>query len=268
MLLATLGAILAAVFIGRYIGRRFARPIIRLSEFAAEISARRWDEALPEADSAELEELTESLDSMRRQLAMSFHALEEERDIMKRFLQDASHQLRTPITALNTFLELLNSDLPEVVDKRQELVEDSRQQVEKLSRIISDLMELTRIESERTKELRVSCSLKDLGRKAWKGIQEKALRKHLFLDISGPSGVVLGDPHRLEMALSNILDNGVKWSPEGGRIRVRLTQDRKKCSIRISDQGPGISIEDQSRIFVSISHLLHLQKVQDSVWLL
>lgn len=249
LLIAAVAAIVAAIFLGRFIGRRIARPIIRLSTVAASISEQNWDVLFPETNSRELSELTQSLDSMRQQLSLSFHTLEEERDIMKRFLQDASHQLRTPVTALNTFLELLQSDLPAMADRRMELLDDSRQQVEKLSRIIEDLMELIRIEAEGSRHQPVVCSTKELCRRAWKGLKGKADRKRLFLDLSGPGGLVYMDPHRLEMALSNILENGIKWSPEGGRISVRISVLNQRVGIRISDQGPGIPPGDRVRIF-------------------
>ncbi|MDC7240326.1 MAG: HAMP domain-containing sensor histidine kinase [Spirochaetales bacterium] len=248
-LFAALVAVIAAVMLGRFFGRRIARPIIRLSEFASALSRENWDEPLPDSNSTEMTTLSESLDSMRRQLAVSFHDLESERDVMKRFLQDASHQLRTPVTALNTFLELLGSDLPAMVERRDELLEDSRQQVEKLSRIIGDLVELTRIESGDRGDLRRSCSLKELCRRAWKGLGLEPEEKGLFLDLSGPSGEVVADEHRLEMALSNILDNAVKWSPPGGRISVRITEHPGGPVVRISDQGPGIPPEDRERVF-------------------
>lgn len=249
ILTAAVAAVVAAIFLGRFIGRRMARPIIRLSGVAASIRDQDWEVILPEPNSRELSELTESLDSMRQQLSFSFHTLEGERDIMRRFLQDASHQLRTPVTALNTFLELLESDLPAMAERRTELLDDSRQQVEKLSRIIQDLMELTRIETERSHHSRKICSMKDLCRKAWKGLHGKGGKNKLFLDLSGPTGMVLADPHRLEMALSNILENAVKWSPVEGRISARITIINRRVGIRISDQGPGIPEEDRVRIF-------------------
>ena len=247
--LAALGAVVLAIILGRYSGRKIARPIARLSLLAAEISQHRWDGSLPETNSRELELLTRSLGDMRRQLAAGFHTLEEERDVMKRFLQDASHQLRTPVTALTTFLELLESDLPDMVQRREELLGDCRQQTEKLSRIIGDLVELTRIESERSVRRKEFCSLKDLCRKAWKGVETKAAAKKIFLDLSGPSGEVSGDSHRLEMAISNIMDNAVKWSPEESRISVRIESGGDLVFVRISDQGPGIPTEDNERIF-------------------
>jgi signal transduction histidine kinase len=249
ILSAAVAAVVGAIFMGRFIGRRMARPIIQLSGVAASIRDQDWDVIFPETNSRELLDLTISLDSMREQLSLSFHTLEEERDIMKRFLQDASHQLRTPITALNTFIELLQSDLPAMAERRTELLDDSRQQVEKLSRIIQDLMELTRIETERSLSGRKICSVKDLSRKAWKGLSGKTADKNLFLDLSGPSGEVLADAHRLEMALSNILENAVKWSPGEGRISVRISVMNRRVGIRISDQGPGIPEEDRARIF-------------------
>jgi two-component system sensor histidine kinase MprB len=247
--LAALAAVVLAILLGRYSGRRIARPIARLSLVAAEISSHRWDGPLPETNSRELELLTRSLGDMRRQLAAGFHTLEEERDVMKRFLQDASHQLRTPVTALTTFLELLESDLPGMVQRRAELLTDCRQQTEKLSRIIGDLVELTRIESERSTAGEELCSLKDLCRRAWKGVESKALAKRIFLDLAGPSGEVVGDPHRLEMALSNLLDNALKWSPPESRISVRIESRGSLVFVRISDRGPGIPEEDRERIF-------------------
>ena len=250
ILFSALVAILVAVMLGRFFGRMIARPYIRLSEFASSLSRENWNVDLPESNSAEMTTLSESLDLMRKQLSGSFHALESERDVMERFLQDASHQLRTPVTALNTFLELLGSDLPAMEERRDELLKDSREQVAKLSRIIGDLVELTRIErGTRGGDLRSECSVKELCRRAWKGLGGAPGEKNLFLDLSGPSGEITADGHRMEMALSNLLGNAVKWSPPGGRISVRITDLEDELTVRISDQGPGIPVEDRERVF-------------------
>ncbi len=249
MLIAILAATVAAVLMGRYSGKRVAKPIIDLSEFARDLRDQKWDTPLPAANSQELDLLAESLDKMRQELSQSFHNLEEERDVMKRFLQDASHQLRTPVTALNSFLELLSSDLPVVEDRRAELLEDSLQQVNKLSWIIKDLLNLIRVESESQKRNHEHLSLKDLCRRAWNGLRKEAEEKNLFLDLSGPSCDMTGDARRIEMAISNVLHNAIKWSPRESRIEVRLIQTGGGHHIQFRDRGPGIPEEAIPHIF-------------------
>ncbi len=265
VLLAGLGAVVAAIFMGRYSGRRLAKPIICLSRLASEISLRNWEGEMPQVNSRELQILADSLNNMRRQLASGFKALEEERDLMRRFLEDASHQLRTPVTALTTFLELLDSNHPDLKARQEEILTDCRGQVNKLSRIIRDLMELARIESGEIITQRDSpatgelCSLKVLCLKAWKGLEARGQAKGLVFDLKGEAPPVRGEPHLLEMAFSNILDNAIKWSPSRGRILVNLIPpplNRKEglasrdfVIVEIEDQGPGIQPEDMERIF-------------------
>ncbi len=249
MLIAILAAMVAAILMGRFSGKRVARPIIELSEFARDLRDQKWETPLPQSNSHELDLLAMSLDTMRKELSESFHNLEEERDVMKRFLQDASHQLRTPVTALNSFLELLSSDLPGMEERRQELLDDSLQQVQKLSWIIKDLLSLIRVESESRQRVSEPLSLKDLCRRAWNGLRKEAEAKQLFLDLSGPSCDLSGDPRRIEMAISNILHNCIKWSPPGSRLEVRLHQSNRGAHILFRDRGPGIPPETLPRIF-------------------
>jgi len=249
MLLASLMAIAIAILVGRFSGKRVARPIINLAHLAEELKFMHWDTPLPQSNAYELDVLAGSLDQMRNQLSASFHELREERDVLKRFLQDASHQLRTPVTALNTFLELMISDAPGVGERREELLRDGLSQVQKLSWIITDLLDLTRLESGHQTPCREIIVLKDLCRKAWTGLEKEAEKKALFLDLAGSACEIRGDAHRIEMALSNVLENAVKWSPAGSRIDVRLIQEKEQCHIRIRDRGPGIAEEDLSRIF-------------------
>jgi signal transduction histidine kinase len=249
MLFAALTAMVAAVLTGRFGGKRVARPIIELAELAKDLRNQKWDSPLPVSNSYELDVLAESLDRMRHELSLSFHNLEEERDVMKRFLQDASHQLRTPITALSSFLELMNSHLPGLEDRREELLEDSMQQVRKLSWIIADLLDLIRLESDSSDNESSLLSLKDSCRRAWSGLKKEAEKKSLFLDLAGPSCELYGDSRSIEMAVSNILENGIKWAPPRSRLEVRLFHNRDRYHILFRDRGPGIPKEDLPRIF-------------------
>ena len=247
--IAVLAAIIAAVFLGRFMGKKVARPIIELADMANDLENKKWDSPLPSSNSWELDVLASSLDRMRQELSLSFHNLEEERDVMKRFLQDASHQLRTPVTALNSFLELLGSGFPGMEERRDELVEDSREQVRKLSWIITDLLSLIRLESASDEEKKVVFSLKESCRSAWAGLRKEAEKKALFLDLSGPACDIRGDSRRAEMAISNIMENGIKWSRPGKRLEVRLHQSNRSCHIFVRDRGPGIPDGDLPRIF-------------------
>ncbi|WP_370372025.1 ATP-binding protein [Catenulispora sp. GP43] len=234
-----LGIALAALA-GLAIGRAALRPIARLSH-ATEYIARTGDLAhLPVTGDDEIAQLTRAFNAMLEALARS-------REHQKRLVADAGHELRTPLTSIRTNLDLLaqvsagsdDSRLP--AEERVALMNDVRAQMDELSMLIADLVELSR--DEHPSQTVEQVDLLNVVERAAERVQRRAPR--LTYDLRLEHWYLRGDAAGLERLVTNLLDNATKFSPEAGIVTVTLADGQ----IQVADQGPGIAEEDLTHVF-------------------
>ncbi|WP_141005410.1 sensor histidine kinase [Nocardioides humi] len=233
--------VLAAALAGWGVASNGLRPVRRLSASVEEIARTEDFTPLP----------VEGDDEVAR-LATAFNhllvALDASRIRQRQLVADASHELRTPLTALRTNIDLLTmtarspdgfGGLPP--DARDELLDDVRAQIEELTTLIGDLTELARDEP-----IPVQVEPVDLADVVDHAVQRVRRRAPgLEFEVFTRPWWVIGEDAELERAVTNLLDNAAKWSPEGGQVTVRLSDG----VLTVDDQGPGIAETDRTRIF-------------------
>ena len=176
--------------------------------------------------------------------------LEETIQTLRRFVVDAAHELQTPLTALRTNLEL-------AADGGSGRAEDgyirqAQTQVERLSRLTSSLLALSRMEAGGMQaETWVPVNLEDLLHQVVEpfAAQAEQAGQVLELDICPGSPTVMGSSERLRSAIANLLDNALKFTPTGGLIRVSLVQDGETLCLSVADTGIGIPPEEVEMLF-------------------
>jgi two-component system sensor histidine kinase MprB len=171
-------------------------------------------------------------------------SLESSRERQQRLIADAGHELRTPLTSLRTNIELLASDARTGMLKpadREEILADVSAQLAEFTTLIGDLVQLAR--DDRVAASPEPIDVRDVVNAAIERVRRRG--KGLIFDVELNPLYVIGEADTLERAVTNLLDNAVKWSPPGGTIRVQLEGDR----LRVADQGPGIKDEDLPYVF-------------------
>ncbi|WP_105974076.1 sensor histidine kinase [Streptomyces geranii] len=227
---------------GLAVARAGLRPVDKLTE-AVEHVARTEDLSIripvDEESDDEIARLSHSFNSMTSALANS-------RELQQQLIADAGHELRTPLTSLRTNIELLTRSeetgrpIPEA--DRKALLASVKAQMTELAALIGDLQELSRSEGQRGERVQV-VALEDT--------VESALRRarlrgpELTITASTEPWYVRAEPSALERAVVNILDNAVKFSPEGGTIEVQLTAG----TLTVRDHGPGIPADEIPHVF-------------------
>jgi two-component system sensor histidine kinase MprB len=237
------GVVLAAAA-GTTVGRTGLRPIARLTA-ATERVARTDDlTPMPVTGNDELARLTESFNTMLRALA-------ESRERQSRLVADAGHELRTPLTSLRTNMELLIASsrpgAPHIPDEDMaELRTDVVAQIEELSQLVGDLVDLAREDAPETVFERV-----DLSEVVERSL-ERARRRRNEIDFTAVTvpWFVYGDHAGLSRAVLNVLDNAAKWSPTGEQVRVAMKPAGDGLlELTVDDAGPGIPEEDRELVF-------------------
>ncbi len=235
--------VIGAIFIllsgamGSWSGQRLTRPLRDLSTALTRVTETNELQPIGVYTDDELGELSRSFDTM-------MHSLDSSRERQKRLIADAGHELRTPLTSMRTNVELLVADeksgmLPE--GARSEILNDVAAQLGEFTSLVGDLVQLSR--DDVVTPAPEPLDFADVVRSTI----ERAKRRgpHLGFDVRLRPHFIIGEPDTLERAVTNLLDNAVKFSPDAGTVHVRLIDG----TLTIWDEGPGIAEEDLERIF-------------------
>ncbi|MDT5178708.1 MAG: two-component system, OmpR family, sensor histidine kinase MprB [Mycobacterium sp.] len=243
LIVGGLGMAVAAIA-GGTVARTGLRPVARLTD-AAERVARTDDlRPIPVHGSDELARLTEAFNMMLR-------ALTESRERQARLVTDAGHELRTPLTSLRTNVELLMASMaPGAPNIPQEemagLRTDVIAQIEELSTLVGDLVDLTR--DDAGVAIHEPVDLSEVVDRSLERVRRR--RNDIEFDVQTIRWQVYGDEAGLSRAVLNLLDNAAKWSPPGGRVWVRMAQvDPTYAELVVSDHGPGIPPGERDLVF-------------------
>ena len=239
LLLASAAGVVLAGGAGWVVATNGLRPVRRLTAAAERVARTSELHPIKVTGHDELARLTTSFNQM-------LLALDASQQRQRQLVADAGHELRTPLTSLRTNIELLGqaAENPErqlTAAQTTEIMDDVRAQLQELTTLVGDLVELARDEPmARDPE---PLDLADTVASALERVRPRA--PGLRFDVKAESWTVIGEPPLLERAVTNLLDNAAKWSPEGGTVTVRLDDG----VLTVSDEGPGISEADLPHVF-------------------
>ncbi len=227
-------ALVLALLAGAVVARQVSRRVRRLEEAATRVADGDFTTRFPVDREDEWGQLARTLDNMRRQLA-------EVDSARKRFIATASHELRTPIFSLGGYLELLQTE--ELDDEtRDRFMTQVREQVERLGRLATELLDLSRLESGEL-ELRVEAvDLRDLARDVAAEFEPQLREHESQLELRLPAEAVRAvcDPERVAQVLRILIDNALTHTPPGTDVVVLSSRRDGRARIGVGDFGPGI----------------------------
>ncbi|GLZ41791.1 HAMP domain-containing sensor histidine kinase [Actinokineospora sp. NBRC 105648] len=236
--------IIVAALAGTAVARGSLRPVQRLTAAAGRVTRTGDLHPIPVSGDDELSRLTDSFNTM-------LGALAEAQERQRRLVADAGHELRTPLTSLRTNLELLlASSVPGAPDLSAEdqadIQDDLRAQLDELTQLIGDLVELAREDAAPAAQEHVE--LTEVVEQALDRARRRATGVHF--DVRLHPWHLIGHAASLERAVLNLLDNAVKFSPPGGTVRVDLAPVGDGYAfLQIADAGPGIADADLPHVF-------------------
>lgn len=234
----------AATFVGGWwLAGRVVRPVDEITSQAEAIRAGTLGDRIEaDADSREYERLVHVLNTMLDRLEGSFEA-------QRRFTADASHELRSPLTVLRGEIELaLRRE--RAPDEYRRVLESNLQEVDRLTSLAQDLLTLARSDAGVMQPRLQAADLVELSRGVLDRLNGKAADRHVALNLDAPPALeAIVDPGLFEQLLWNLVDNAVKFSPDGGPVDIALSRHDQGISVRVADRGPGIPGEDVDRIF-------------------
>ena len=242
LILAGIAALGVSLLAGAVAAWRFTRRIRNLEGAAERISAGDFDQPVVDPVRDEVGDLARAFDTMRLRLAQLEHARRE-------FIANASHELRTPLFSLGGFLELMaGEDLDE--RERREFVEEMGAQVTRLTKLATDLLDLSRLDAG---QLAVSRGPVDVGVTARTVVEEfRALAEaseHFFSVESDGSVIADADEQRVLQIARILVENAIRHTPAGTKVHVSVAQGGGNATLTVCDEGPGVPERDQEHLF-------------------
>lgn len=248
LLLVTLAAALAVALA---LARLITRPIRELDASIRQLGSADFGRPIRVRGPQDLQFLGERLDWLRRRLT----ELEEQKN---RFLRHVSHELKTPLTAVREGAELLRDEVGGTLSPQQrQIVAIVRDNTVRLQRMIEDLLDYQRALHDAMSLERRPVALDALLREVAEahGLQARAKRQTVAVDARTAPALpmdavsVIADPVKLRTVFDNLLDNAIKFTPQGGRISLAVSGERDSVSVDVMDNGPGVPKDERRSIF-------------------
>jgi signal transduction histidine kinase len=236
-------AVLIAGAVGIYYARVAGGNIRRLQDAARKVADGNFETPIPISSTGQLGELARTFNEMQRRLA-------ELDSARKQFIANASHELRTPIFSLGGFVELLEEEDPSP-EERDEFVRTMRQQIERLTKLTADLLDLSQLDAGAVALQSRSVDLGSLAREVTREFGPRADQHGSRLELRTPEQPVIasGDPDRVRQVIRILLDNALTHTPEGAKVTVTTYSANRRAELTVSDDGTGIPRRVHTRIF-------------------
>jgi two-component system OmpR family sensor kinase len=229
---------------GYFLARRSLAPVVAMSAQAGRIGAATLHERLPVRNERdELGRLARSFNELLDRLDQSFER-------QRRFMADASHELRTPVAILRGEAEVALAQLERPPGEYREALEVLRAEAQRLARIVEDLFTLARADAGQLPLTQSDFYLDDLAADCLRTVRTLALAKGIQLTCDLAEELpVHGDEGLLRRMLVNLLDNAIKFTGEGGSVTLVCRREGASYALGVTDTGPGIPPELQPRVF-------------------
>lgn len=237
---AATAGLLLALLLGAAVAGLVLRPVRRLTTAAERLATTQdFGVRIPVEGRDELSRLAVSLNTV-------LAALQSSQRAQRQLIADASHELRTPLTSLRTNVEVMAAQREVDFEARTQLVKDVVEQLDRLGRLVSDLIELAR--QEGTVELSNHAEIVALHEVVSDVLTDMRRDHHVRIEDDLSPALVRGTRNDLARVVANLVSNAAKWSPQDGVIEVKLSAG-PTAVLSVTDEGPGIAAEDLPHIF-------------------
>jgi len=175
--------------------------------------------------------------------------LKQSEQIRIEFVGNASHELRTPLTNIKGYVDTLREDLKNKrLDDAPQFIDVISRNVDRLIYLVSDLLDLSQLEAGAELE-RVAVSTSEVTDSALRQVEPRRAARRQTIKTHVATETVMADPQRLEQVLVNLIQNAIKYTPEGSQVDVHWQKTANGIELRVKDNGPGIPLEHQPRLF-------------------
>ena len=246
-------AFLIAFFFVWLMSKRMADSILKpLQEISAVIRKADFGKEKIEFQNysySELQEITDALQTMNNQIAKNLENLEREKQIRQEFFTNASHELKTPLTSIRGYSELLRQHAITDPDQIDHCLDCVLKESDHMTKLINDILTISKLEAKDYVVQKSHIKLKDLLENVLNSLSVQAKAMNLDIDASCENVTVYANLDHIQGILYNLISNAIKYNKPNGKIIIIIKERLDNILIKVMDTGIGISKEDQEKVF-------------------
>lgn len=241
--IAVPAAVAASCVVGWFVIGRALHPVDSMIREARTITAANLQSRLPRTQAGdEIDRLAETLNEMMERIELSTRSIRD-------FSSDVSHELKTPLAIIKGEIEVALRRT-RTTESLTETLKVIGGEVNEMIRLVDDLMLLVRSDAKQLKFEKKQLALASVLTNVADRFKERAAKKNIRFEAGLEQDAdILGDEIYLKRLFSNLLDNAIKFTPEGGLVRVELIREKNRAVVRVADTGMGIELEMQAKVF-------------------
>jgi signal transduction histidine kinase len=241
LIIAGVGGVLLAIFLSGFFTRQIVRPLDRVTVAARRVAGGDLSQRVDIQGSSELAELGRSFNTMAA-------TLDRDRESRQTMIADIAHELRTPLSILQGNIEAM---LDGVLTTDTANLNSLHQETTHLTRLVEDLRTLSLVEAGQLRFQSGATDMKELSSQVIEGFRAPFAQKNVAILLEAPGNLLQAwvDSDRTAQVLRNLLSNALYFTPEGGKVTVKLTSGLNGITVSVSDTGAGISTEHLPHIF-------------------
>ena len=246
-------AFVIAFFFAWLMSKRMADSILKpLQEISAVIRKADFGKEKIEFQNysySELQEITDALQTMNNQIAKNLENLEREKQIRQEFFTNASHELKTPLTSIRGYSELLRQHAITDPDQIDHCLDCVLKESDQMTKLINDILTISKLEAKDYVVQKSHIKLKDLLENVLNSLSVQAKAMNLDIDASCENVTVYANLDHIQGILYNLISNAIKYNKPNGKIIIIIKERLDNILIKVMDTGIGISKEDQEKVF-------------------
>lgn len=246
-------AFVIAFFFVWLMSKRMADSILKpLQEISAVIRKADFGKEKIEFQNysySELQEITDALQTMNNQIAKNLENLEREKQIRQEFFTNASHELKTPLTSIRGYSELLRQHAITDLDQIDHCLDCVLKESDHMTKLINDILTISKLEAKDYVVQKSHIKLKDLLENVLNSLSVQAKAMNLDIDASCENVTVYANLDHIQGILYNLISNAIKYNKPNGKIIIIIKERLDNILIKVMDTGIGISKEDQEKVF-------------------
>ena len=239
----TIIAVLLSVLLGFYLSRMITKPLEAITERAEELAAGNYGIDFPVSHYTEIMRLADTLSSTSAELA-------ETRTMQRDIIANVSHDLKTPLTMIRSYAEMIGDLSGDNPEKRTEHLQVIMEETDRLSVLIAELLDISKLQSGQLPINHTEFSLNELIKSTINAYQAYVEQDGYELTFTGKSpGVVSADEMRIKQVLDNLISNALKYSGRNKKVEINMTENDSFVRVEVTDHGVGISRRDLKHIW-------------------
>lgn len=237
-----------SMIFSHYFSKTITEPLQEISEQMEHFHQQQPIE-FEHYEDVELQNIVDTTDAMIQEIEAQLLQLKKEKKIRQEFFSNASHELKTPLTSIRGYMELLESGVITDPQKQQDFYLRIMKEADSMTRLINDILMISKLESLDVEVVNSPVVLKEICKEVTELVTPLANRQQVTLNVDCEDKTIITCYQHVQQILQNLISNAIKYNKENGRVDVAVKVKQQQLEITVEDTGLGIRQEDTERVF-------------------